>query len=420
MITEIITIGDELLIGKVTNTNFRYLAKEVSNLGLNCLYQTTVGDNADRIKDIIKIALERSNLLIITGGLGPTADDITIETLASYFNTDLEFKPKIASHIDKHFKNRNLEMPKSNLKQACIPTGAIVIDNPVGTAPGILWDVTKLVNSSQKKLIMTFPGIPQEMELMWQQTAKPILKEYSTKVLYEKYINFIGISESALIEVLSEFMLYKDPIVLPYANNFVVQLRVFSEKYDIKLAKEKVEQTVSKIKEFVAEYIYGYDDETLEGAVAQLLVDQNKTVAIAESCTGGLISSRLTDISGSSKFIKFNLITYSNESKISQLNVPPEIIEQYGSVSEATTSIMAKNIREMANTDIGIATSGIAGPTGGSEEKPVGTIYIAISDSNKTLVFKNNTTHSLSRTQIKFRFSQLALNLMRRYLLSIL
>ena len=416
MIFEIISVGDELLSGKITDTNSSFLAKEITDLGMICLFKSTVSDNGHHIRDALDIALSRANIILFTGGLGPTNDDLTVESIASYFNKETVINKDIADGIETLFKSRGIEMPLNNLKQAYIPEGAEILNNSVGTAPGIIWDVSDLTNYNGKKLILTFPGVPQEMKIMWKNEARNILKQFSKFNIYDRHVNFTGISESKLVEELAEIIDNNDPIVLPYANNYQIQLRVFSRNENIEKAKEKVENTIKEIQNIVGEYIYGYDEDTLESVVGQLLIIQNKTLAIAESCTGGLVSSRLTDISGSSKYIKLNLVTYANEFKESLLKIPKEIIEKHGAVSKEVAELMAINVRKIANTDIGVSLTGIAGPTGGSKNKPVGTIYIAITNGKDTQSYKMYTNYDLKREMIKWRFSQFALNTIRNYL----
>lgn len=416
MITEIITVGDELLCGKITDTNAAFLAKETSDLGIPCQFKQTVGDDKSNIHQALSQALKRSNIIIFTGGLGPTDDDLTIQAIADYFNAQMTFHEDIAAHIKRIFDLRCIPMPERNLKQANIPDSAQVLPNPVGTAPGIIWDVCPLLETDSPKIILTFPGVPYEMKRMWKETAKPYIASLSQAVLHQVYINFSGISESALVEKLGEIMDQQNPRVLPYAGQ-QVQLRVFSFDKSIDAAKKNVENTITKIKTLVGEFIYGYDDDTLESVIGKLLLENNMTVSVAESCTGGLISSRLTDVSGSSKYIMLNATTYANEAKTSLLNVPEQYFVEHGAVSEQVAKAMAEGIRKIAKTDIGLSVTGIAGPTGGSVAKPVGTMYIGLADKQTSKAFRVNVNPSLQRSQIKWRFSQAALDALRKHLL---
>lgn len=414
MIAEIITIGEELLTGKIVDTNAAYLAKELSELGFSCLYRSTVGDNTEHIKAAIMMALTRSNVVLMTGGLGPTADDKTMRSIASLFEVKMVFSQQVADKIESMFKARGLIMPETNLKQAYFPDGASIIENPIGTAPGIIWNVSTIIESKEVKLLLTFPGVPQEMKTMWTEVVKPTIASYSEVSLYERYINFLEISESQLVQDLDEYIKLKDPIVLPYANNFQIQLRVYSRNKDKDLAKSKVEEVVEAISVKMSDFIYGYDDDTIESVVGKLLIDNKLTVSVAESCTGGLLSSRLTDISGSSAYIKCNYVTYANQAKIEKLNIPQNLIELNGAVSPEVAEYMAENVRKITNTDYGISVTGIAGPSGGTNDKPVGLVYIGIADKNGVKAYKRITNPNMQRTQIKWRFTQFALNLLRK------
>lgn len=416
MITEIISIGDELLIGKTVDTNATYFSKKLEALGFNCLYKSTVGDNKDHIADAVRNALKRADLILVSGGLGPTKDDPTSESIAEALNKKLIFHPDIAEKIRKMFESLNMVMPESNLKQAYLPEGAEELLNNRGSAPGILLNLSKGEGFKGNKILMAFPGVPSELYYMWENHAEPYLKAFTDKKIYEKYLNFFGISESKLVEDISELMDKDDPKFRTYADNFQIQLRISSEHEDFNVAKETVEQGVAQVEKVLGQHIFGYDDETLEDAVAKLLFAQSKTIALAESCTGGLLSSRLTDVAGSSDYTLLNMVTYSNKAKINTLGVPAEIIESFGAVSSQTVESMAENIRLKAGTDIGVGVSGIAGPTGGTPEKPVGTLFIGISDKNITKSFKFNVNFKMSRKQLKWRFSQLALNVIRQHL----
>jgi nicotinamide-nucleotide amidase len=417
MNAEILTIGDEILVGMVTNTNASYLAKEMKSLGINCLYQTTVGDTKTHIIEAIKQAIKRVDLLFITGGLGPTVDDMTVESLALTFGVKQVFHPEVKEQMESIFKAMDKKMPETNLKQAYLPQGARVLTNAVGTAPGIFWDLTDLLTAQSPKIIMVFPGVPKEMVYMWQHQAVPELAQLTRSTLYEKYVNFVGIGESALVEKIGSLMLSEDPKILPYANKYQVQLRVFADHLNHDIARNKVEAAIEEIISICGHDVYGFDDDTLESVTCNLLQTTSKTIALAESCTGGLVSHRLTDVPGSSAYIKLNLVTYANEYKEKELQVPPAIIEKYGAVSEQTARYMAEGVRAKVNTDIGVSVTGIAGPTGGTEFKPVGLVHMALADNIKTLSYRFTINPQLPRTQIKWAFSQYCLNIIRLYLL---
>jgi len=418
MIVEILTVGDELLSGMVVNSNAAYLAKELKGKGFNCRYITTVGDIKEDIIDALRKALSRSNIVLVTGGLGPTTDDLTMDAIGTAFGLELEYHPEITGQIQRIFKSMNLTMPETNKKQAYIPPGSQILHNNSGTAPGIFWDVSEKLQTNDPKVIMVLPGVPREMVNMWELYADTCLKKYSLTTLYDCLINFAGIGESSLVELLGEIMDSKNPYVLPYANKFQVQLRVYAQDANLQIAKNKVLEKIREIEYLAGDYIYGYNEETLESAVAKLLFEHKKTIALAESCTGGLVSHRLTDIPGSSYYTIFNAVAYANNAKIKELGVKEKTLNNYGAVSEEVAIQMAQGIRLKADADIGVSLTGIAGPSGGTPEKPAGTVFIAIDSQSGTECYKRNVNPELSRTHIKWAFSQHSLILLRKHLLT--
>lgn len=417
MISEIICVGDELLAGQVTDTNSTFLSKQLSSLGLKCKFKTVVGDNKEHIVEATKTALQRANIIIFTGGLGPTEDDLTVETIAEALKVPMVFREDVADMIRYLFAQRDIIMPESNLKQAYVPQGADILANDSGTAPGIYWELSEHLKTKERKIILAFPGVPREMEYLWEKYALPILMPLSSVKLYEKYINFVGIGESALVESIPEVFKLQDPAVLPYANNFQVQLRVYSEKESVEEAKTVVNNVVDQITEKMCGYVYGYDSDTLESVIGKHLISKGLTVSVAESCTGGLISSRLTDVSGSSQYIKYNAIVYSNDSKVQVLGVPEQLIIDHGAVSSEVAKAMALGVKDKTLTDVGLAITGIAGPTGATLEKPVGTVYIALAIGDQVYVESPKFNLRLTRLAFKYLFSQYALNLLRKYVL---
>ena len=413
MIAEILCIGTELLLGEITNTNAAYISKRLANLGIDCYYQTTVGDNADRIKKALDIALQRSDIVIVTGGLGPTDDDITIQSIAEFFNEELILDEESVKTIKNLFKKLNREMPAANLKQALRPKGAKVIPNPAGTAPGIIWEVSR---DNSKKIILTFPGVPDELYAMWENTAEKYLEQYSHEVLVTRSLKYFGIGEASLADKVKELMDNPNPTVAPLCGRGEVRLRIAAKALDFENANLLIDEMEKEILSRTADYFYGYDGETLEQIVGELLIEKNLTVAVAESCTGGLVSSRLTDISGSSNYIKLNFTTYSNEAKVEALGISSKLIESYGAVSDKTAISMAEGVRATSECDIGIGITGIAGPTGGSPEKPVGLVYIGLCDKHNLEVHEVRIPEGFSRVEIKYRASQHAINLLRLFI----
>lgn len=410
MKAEIISIGTELLLGQIVNTNARFLATEFQELGIDSYFQTTVGDNPDRIHYVLNEALKRSNLIITTGGLGPTSDDLTHEAISSFFKVKPVEDKKVLEEIKKRFALRGYKkMPAMNKKQAYKPQDAKWIPNKFGTANGIAWKV------NNQQLIMTFPGVPKEMIQMWSDSAKPYLKKLvKGNVLYSRTLKYTGIGESALAEKIKKYFDLKSPTVAPYASTGEVKIRVTAKAKAIKEAKKLVNKTAKEILAKTKEYYFGEDEEKLEEIVAKKLISRRNTIAIAESCTGGLLSKRLTDIPGSSKYIKFNAVTYSNEAKNKILNVPIELIKKHGAVSKEIAESMAVEIKNIAKTNIGLSITGIAGPSGGTKEKPVGLVYFGLAKGNtvkvQKILFGSNTT----RESIRFLATQFALNWLRK------
>ena len=420
---EILSIGTELLLGHVLDTNSQFLAQELASLGIDCFFRSTVGDNSARIQEAALAALKRADILITTGGLGPTADDITTESLASLFNTPLDFDEKIFANIQSFFAAAGQTMPQNNRRQAFRPHGADSLPNERGTAPGIIWQIDdKLLSQlgipGQKKCILTFPGVPQELYDMWRQAAKPFLQNYFQDLtIWSCQLKHYGIGESALSQKYAHLLEQTNPTVAPYAGNGECRLTVTAKAINEQAAKNIAQRTIDEILQSSGTLCYGFDHETLESAVGKLLTAQNKILAVAESCTGGLVSQRLTDIPGSSDYIKLNVVTYSNEAKTNILKVSEDLLAEHGAVSAQCAEAMAAGIRKLANAHIGLSVTGIAGPTGDSENKPVGLVYIGLAVGDKLSSIKLNIPSQLSRTTIRQRAANAALNMVRLSLL---
>ncbi|MBI3590330.1 MAG: competence/damage-inducible protein A [Candidatus Melainabacteria bacterium] len=414
MKAEIISIGTELLLGQILNTNARFFASELQELGIESYFQTTVGDNTERIHEVLAQALKRADLILTTGGLGPTSDDLTHEAISSFFNVKLIKDKKVLKQIEKKFYLRGYKkMPGINTKQAYKPKDAKWIPNKLGTANGII----RKIKSQKPKIIMTFPGVPKELIHMWNETAKPYLKRLSEKnVIYSRTLKYTGIGESALAEKIEKYFDLKNPTVAPYAATGEVKIRITAKAKSISTAKKLVNNTANKILTKTKKYYFGSNEDTLEGLVASKLISKKKTISTAESCTGGLLSKRLTDIPGSSKYIKFNAITYSNESKNKILQVPLKIIKKHGAVSPETASSMALGIKKLSKTHIGMSITGIAGPDGGSKEKPVGLVYFGLAIGEKVKTQKVLFGSNSSREEIRWLATQFALNWLRKEL----
>lgn len=378
MSSEIICVGTEILLGDILNSNAQYLAKELAKLGIPHYYQTVVGDNPERIKKVIEIAISRSKLLIFTGGLGPTPDDLTIETIADFFATPLVEKPEIIADMEQKFTQRGRVMSANNRKQALIPVGAEILPNPTGTAPGIIWKPLPEVT------IMTFPGVPAEMYKMWEQTAIPYLKKegWSQTIIHSRVLRFWGIAESTLAEKVAPFFELKNPTVAPYANHGQVKLRISACAESVELANELISPVETQLREITGLDCFGVDQDSLASVVGQLLQKRGETVSVAESCTGGGLGEIFTQIAGSSQYFMGGIIAYDNQVKINLLNVNPEDLIKEGAVSHTVAKQMAIGVREKLNTTWGLSITGIAGPDGGSETKPVGLVYIGIAGKN--------------------------------------
>lgn len=422
---EILAIGTELLLGQIINTNAQYLSQELAEMGIDCLWHSTVGDNKDRIKESLRLALDRADIVITTGGLGPTADDLTVECIAEFFSAPMIFDVATSRHIKSIFEKRGLSMPPSNDKQALRPTGSDILPNPVGTAPGIIWKLGSdlLVQEGIKmpdsqRVILTFPGVPSEMETMWQQTGRPYLQSnYGTGIIWSCDLKHYGIGESALAEQVSDLLDLSNPTVAPLAGRGECRLRVTAKAKTTEEAKNMAAPVIEEIQRRSGTLVYGTDKDTLEAVVGRMLASEGLTIALAESCTGGLVSKRLTDIAGSSKYVKLNLVTYANEAKQEMLGVHEFILNSKGAVSPECAHAMATGARQLAHADIGVGITGVAGPDGGTVEKPVGLVYLALVTKDfqmdKTLKFASD----LPRTEIRERTASETLNMIRLFLL---
>jgi nicotinamide-nucleotide amidase len=413
------------LLGQILDSNSQYLATELANLGLDCLFRSTVGDNVARIISSYKLALDRADVVISTGGLGPTADDMTHESIAELFKVDMEFDQASLEHIEAFFKRRGVKMVESNKKQAYRPRGSQVLFNPTGTAPGIVWRLSEeelkkagIQNPDRPRYIFTFPGVPSEMKRMWQETARPFLdREFGPSVVWSQELKHYGIGESTLAEKYSDLLNGTNPSVAPLAGSGECRLRVSAKAASAAEAMELARPVIEKIKRESGHLCYGVDNEILESVVAGILKQRGLRVSVAESCTGGLVSKRLTDIAGSSAYITLNVVTYANEAKRDVLKVSPLLLEEYGAVSPECAEAMAHGVRKLSSADIGLSVTGIAGPDGGTEEKPVGLVYIGLASADFVHVGRFQFPAQLGRETIRHWSSSAAINMIRLYLL---
>jgi len=418
MAAEIICIGTELLLGDILNTNCHYLAQELAALGIPHYYQTVVGDNVARIHQVLDIAVKRSSILIFTGGLGPTPDDLTTKAIADFFQTDLEERAEVIDDITQKFAKIGRIMATNNRKQALLPVGADILPNPTGTAPGMIWQIP---TSSEPTTILTFPGVPSEMHRMWQDTAVPFLKSlgWGKDIIYSRMLRFRGIGESTLAEKVNHLFDLTNPTVAPYASQGEVRLRVSAKASSEEDAIALIEPVAQEIQEIAGLDYFGADDETLTSVVGNLLRDREETLAVAESCTGGGLGAILTEISGSSDYFRGGIIAYANEVKQSLLQVKSEDLAQFGAVSHPVAQQMAIGVKKALDTSWGISITGIAGPGGGTAEKPVGLIYLGLANPDgKVESFEYRLGNVRGRTLNRNLTVGNALDLLRRKILN--
>ena len=413
---EILSIGTELLLGNIVNTNAQWISEQLSQLGLNHFRQSTVGDNCDRIIKVVQEIAKRSDLLITTGGLGPTPDDLTTEAIAKSFNVSLFERPFLWDEIKQKLSNSNLQDNSSSLRKQCFfPENAQIINNPRGTAPGMIWEPIKGFT------ILTFPGVPSEMKTMWEETALELIKnKFSDRYsFFSNTLKFSGIGESSVAEKINDLLNLKNPTVAPYANLGEVKLRITAKAKNDLEAKNIIKPVKAKLKKEFSKFIFGENNDTLPSVVVKELAKRNETIVFAESCTGGLLSSSITSISGSSQVFQGSIVSYSNEVKNSLLNISEENLTKYGAVSQEVCEAMAINVKNKLGADWAIAISGIAGPSGGSQDKPVGLVYISISGPHNHITnIKKIFSSNRNRIEIQTLSVNVCLNSLRLILLS--
>ena len=406
---EIICVGTELLLGDILNGNARYLAQQLASLGIAHHYQTVVGDNPLRIQRAIAIACERARLIIFTGGLGPTPDDLTMSTLADFFDIALLERSEVVADLESKFAKRGYSLTASSRRQALLPEGADILSNAMGTAPGVIWQPRKGLT------VLTFPGVPREMKAMWQAVAVPYLKAsgWASGVIHSRTMKFWGIGESTLAEKVGSLLDSKNPTVAPYANEGEVKLRLSARAASVVAANALIEPVASKIQQIAGLTYYGQDDESLGSVVGKLLSARSQTLSVAESCTGGGLGQLITAVPGSSIYFWGGVISYDNRIKQSLLGVSEQDLTQKGAVSPEVAIAMAEGVCDRLGTDWGISITGVAGPGGGSEEKPVGLVYIGLASAKGSRAEKFLFGADWSRDRIRQRTALSALNLIR-------
>ena len=410
MNAEIISVGTELLLGHTVNTDATIVAQALSELGINLLYACTVGDNAGRLKSALEQALQRSDLVITTGGLGPTKDDLTKETMAETVGKPLVEDADSLERIKQYFKGRYCS--ENQLKQALLPQGCTVLPNDVGTAPGCV------VSDRQGKRIIMLPGPPAELTPMLYRYAVPFLQQAEQSAIYSDHIHVFGKGEGAVAEEIAAYLDGANPTAATYAKDGEMFVRVTAKAKTKQEAEALCRPVTKEIVAILGDVVYGVNTDSLEQTVVNALKSRGETVAAAESCTGGLVSKRLTDIAGASAVFEMGACTYSNRIKHKLLHVPQELLEQYGAVSEQVAKAMAQGVRKTAGSTYGIGITGIAGPGGGTAEKPVGLVYIGFTNGTETWVKKLGGVQTAERSREYYRMisASAALNMLRRYL----
>lgn len=407
MTAELICVGTELLLGNIVNTNAAYLAEKCAELGLSCYFQTVVGDNEGRLAAALRTAMERADVVILSGGLGPTEDDLTKETAAGVCGKALVMHEPSRMNIETYFKRKGMEPTDNNWKQAMLPEGCIVLENPNGTAPGMI------IETADKKVIL-LPGPPEELQPMFERSVVPYLAKPDSRVIRSQTIKICGVGESKAETMIKDMIdAQSNPTMATYAKTGEVHIRVTASADSEKAAEKLIKPVVKELKSRFGNDIYSTEsDTTLEKAVVDLLKANSLTVTCAESCTGGLLSARLVNVPGVSEVYKAGIVTYSNKSKRRFLGVKKTTLQKHGAVSAQTAEAMAKGAAQLAKADVAVAITGIAGPDGGTKEKPVGLVYIACTVKGTTVVKEHFFTGS--RSWIRERTVSAALVLLRR------
>ncbi len=410
MVVEIISVGTEILLGNIVNTNAAYLSEKCAGLGFSCYYQDVVGDNEERLCETIRTALSRADILLLSGGLGPTQDDLTKETAAKVLGKSLKLHEESKAAIREFFEKRGIEPTDNNWKQAMVPEGCIVLANPNGTAPGIIME-------DNGKHVVLMPGPPNEMIPMFEASVMPYLSKLQSCVIFSQTVKICGVGESKAETMVQDLIdSQSNPTIATYAKTGEVHLRVTARAEDEKAARKLVKPVVKELKGRFGSHVYTTDDEvTLEKSVVDLLLANNLTISTVESCTGGLLAARLINVPGVSEVFKSGYITYSNKAKRRLLGIKKNTLLKYGAVSEEIASQMAKGAAMVSKADVVVSITGIAGPDGGSQEKPVGLVYIGCNVCGRMKVKKCH--FSGDRSKVRENTVSSALSLMRECIL---
>ncbi len=405
---ELISVGTEILLGDILNTNTRFLSKELASLGISLMYHTTVGDNEKRLASCLDTAFSRADTVILTGGLGPTPDDLTKEVCAAYFEKELVLKEDILKNIESYFSYKGIPMPESNKKQALVPEGSTVLPNRNGTAPGFIME-------RDNRKIIILPGPPGEMEPMFKEYVIPYLRNFSQAVIKSHTIRTFGIGESAMSEKVADLLEMENPTVAPYAKDGEALLRITAKAENESKAEKLISPVIEEIYKRLENFIYGVDVSSIEETTVALMKEKKVTAAFAESCTAGLCAKRITDISGASEVFHCGVVSYSNDIKSKILSVNPDDLEQFGAVSDIVAAQMALGIKNLSGAHFGVAVTGMAGPTSDDPEKEVGLIYIAVTDGEKLFLkeFHGRKSGDNCRDYNRYVSASNAINLLR-------
>lgn len=406
---EMLAVGTELLMGQISNTNAQYISRRLPDAGVGVYYHSVVGDNPGRLKESLKLALSRADIVIMTGGLGPTCDDLTKETVAEMMNRKLVLHEESLQKIEAFFSQFGRKMTENNKKQAYLPENSIIIKNSNGTAPGCIIE-------EGDKVVVMLPGPPSEMRPMFEETVFPYFLSRSSQKLVSKYIRIFGIGESAVEDMLMDLVTAQsNPTIAPYAKEGEVTLRI-TARYDSDNEQDVIEPVIAEIKKRLGLNVYSTENKDIEEVAAELLMKSGLSISTAESCTGGMVSQRLTAIPGISSVFTGGIIAYGNSVKTGTLGVKPETLEKHGAVSSETAVEMAEGIRRLLKTDIGVSVTGIAGPSGGTAEKPVGLVYVGLAGKDGTTFKELNLWGG--RERIRHVTCLHAFDMIRRYIIN--
>jgi len=416
MSAEVLIIGTEILLGQIVDTNSAFIAEHLAAAGIDVYFKTVVGDNEGRIEQALRQALERADIVIAAGGLGPTEDDLTRSAFARVLGRRLILSEELLENIRQRFASRGLIMTANNEKQALVPQNAVILDNPRGTAAGLFIKA----GAKGEKVVVAMPGVPSEMKPMLTEQVIPMLQERMGKasIIQSRVIKTCGIGESRVDDLIGDlFRESRNPSIALLAYPSEVHIRITAKAESKEAAESLISELEGQIRERVGEWIYGKDQQTIEEVVGFLLQVNGKTLSVAESCTGGLICDRITNIAGSSRYFDRGVISYSNRAKMELFGISPSLLERYGAVSPQTAEAMALSIRKMSGADLGLSVTGIAGPDGGTPEKPVGLVFVALAWEGG--VKSKEYRFFEGRLANKRRSSLMALDMVRRHLVGL-